>query len=205
MPRRLKRTPLELGLDLNINHLIREGFLQPSKITQLRAFHWKDDDGDITADACISADMTGNVTADIKFRYGVMRIIAGWINETVQLIARPRHFGGEQWYFVCPRDNQDVSVLWSPPGQRFFAGRTSWGERYAYLSQYYGRGARAHYMVGKLCDRIGGPGASYEWEIPPKPKWMRWRTYERLSKKCEKYCEEATTLPVKHVIIGDII
>jgi len=197
--------PLELGLDLNINHLIRERFLAPGKITQPRAFHWKDEYGDVVADARISADMTGDATADIKFRYGVMRILADWIDETVQLIARPRHFGGDQWYFICPRDNQDVSVLWSPPGQRFFAGRTAWGERYAYRSQFYAWGTRANYMASKLCDHIGGPGASYKWDIPPKPKWMRWRTYERLSKKCEKYYEEATILPIKHIFNGDII
>jgi hypothetical protein len=22
-----------------------------------------------------------------------------------------------------------------------------------------------------------------EWELPPKPKWMRWRTYNRLAKQ----------------------
>jgi hypothetical protein len=26
-----------------------------------------------------------------------------------------------------------------------------------------------------------------EWDLPPKPKWMRWRTYDRLVKKFEGY------------------
>ena len=31
MPRNMQRTPLELGLQLNINRLISDGFIQPGK------------------------------------------------------------------------------------------------------------------------------------------------------------------------------
>jgi hypothetical protein len=26
-----------------------------------------------------------------------------------------------------------------------------------------------------------------EWELPPKPKWMRWRTYHRIVEKFDRY------------------
>ena len=26
-----------------------------------------------------------------------------------------------------------------------------------------------------------------EWEFPPKPKWMRWRTYDRYERKFDAY------------------
>jgi hypothetical protein len=29
-----------------------------------------------------------------------------------------------------------------------------------------------------------------EWDLPPKPKWMRWRTYDRYVQKFDAY-EEA--------------
>ena len=29
-----------------------------------------------------------------------------------------------------------------------------------------------------------------EWEFPPKPKWMRWRTYERFEKRFEQHERE---------------
>jgi hypothetical protein len=58
-----------------------------------------------------------------------MRIHAKWIDQTVQLIGCLRHFGGRQWYFVCPAQNRCVSVMWSLPGRRFFAGRKSLGKR----------------------------------------------------------------------------
>lgn len=201
MPRPLQRMPLELGLDLNINQLLRGGFIEPGQMTQLKDCHWLDDDGDVKANAQIAADMTkANVPG-----YGTMRITADWIDQSILLVSRPRHFGGRQWYFVCPRQGRDVSVLWSPPGKRFFAGRESWGKRFAYLSQYCGPGARAHYNWIKLCDRIGGPGASDEWDVPPKPKWVRWRTYERLSNRCEKYCDKATLLPREYRLYGDVV
>ena len=205
MPRPLQRMPLELGLDLDINQLLRDAFFEPGQMTQLKDCHWLDDDGDVRANARISANMTKGSTVANAARYRTMHIVADWINQTIQLVACPRHFGGQQWYFVCPRENQYVSVLWSPPGKRFFAGRRSWGNRFAYLSQYYGPGSRAHYMARKFCDRIGGPGASGEWDVPPKPKWMRWRTYEHLSARCEKYCDKAAVLPREYRLYGDVV
>jgi hypothetical protein len=46
-------------------------------------------------------------------------------------------------------------------------------------------------MKDKLLDRIWEPSASDGWDAPPKPKWMRWWTYERLSKRREKYSNDA--------------
>ena len=126
MPRHFQRVPLELGLQLNINRLISDGLVQPGRVTRLSDFYWLDDEGDERASAQIEADLT-NPSVD-NVRYGTMRIHANWINQTIQLIGRPRHFGGLQWYFLCPVQNQCVSVLWSLPGRRFFAGRKSLGK-----------------------------------------------------------------------------
>jgi hypothetical protein len=42
-------------------------------------------------------------------------------------------------------------------------------------------------MNSRLC-AIGGfdPG---EWDLPPKPKWMRWNTYRRAERKFDGYDE----------------
>ena len=203
MSRHFQRAPLELGLQLNINQLISDGFVQPGRVTPLSDFHWLGDEGEVRATARIEADLT-NPSAD-GARYGTMHIHANWINQTVRLVGCPRHFGGLQWYFLCPVQNQCVSVLWSLPGRRFFAGRKSLGKEVAYLSQYHPPEARAHYSADKLCDRIGGPGASEEWDVPPKPKGMRWRTYERLSHKLEKYRSDAGVLPRMFLLDGDVV
>ena len=38
MPRNMQRMPLELGLQLNINRLISDGFIQPGKKLSYRIF-----------------------------------------------------------------------------------------------------------------------------------------------------------------------
>jgi hypothetical protein len=37
----------------------------------------------------------------------------------------------------------------------------------------------------RLCS-IGGLDPD-EWDFPPKPKWMRWRTYNRAMEKFDRY------------------
>ena len=40
----------------------------------------------------------------------------GTLDQWITLVPRSRHFGGHQWYFVCPVMNRDCSVVWLPPG-----------------------------------------------------------------------------------------
>lgn len=194
----MRRIPLELGLQLDINRLISDGFIQPGKTTQLSNFCWLDDEGEERATARIEAEITNPSNC-------TMRIHANWINQTVRLVGCPRHFGGLQWYFVCPVQHRTVSVLWSLPGTRYFVGRKSLGKQVAYLSQYHSPGARAHYSADKLFDGIWGPSTSDGSDELPKPKWMRWKTYERLSKRFEKYSSEAGVLPRKFLLNGDVV
>jgi hypothetical protein len=206
MARPTQRMPLELGLCLNINLLMRQGFIEPGKATHASDYCWYDADGELIAKAMITSDMTYRSNEANRGPYGPMRIVADWINQTIRVAGCPRHFGGWQWYFVCPRKNEFLSVLWSPPGKRFFAGRKAWGNQdFAYLSQFQSPDTRAHFMATRLCDRIGGPGASEQWGAPPRPKWMRWKTYERLSGKCEKYFSKAAVFPREHRLNGDVV
>jgi len=38
--------------------------------------------------------------------------------------------------------------------------------------------------AGVLIRGLEDPG---EWDLPPKPKWMRWRTYQRYVDKYDRY------------------
>lgn len=194
----MKRMPLELGLELNINALIRGGLIEPGATTQLQQFRWFDGDGEPMAEASISAAMTPS-------EIGEFRIVADWINQTVRLVASPRPFGGVQWYFQCPTTARRASVLWSPPRKRYFASRQAWGKRVAYLSQFVGPASRAAYMAEKLCTRIGGPGLSDDWIVPPKPKGMHLATYQRLAARCENYNARATSLPRRYCLEGPVV
>lgn len=111
------------------------------------------------------------------------------LNQRIMLTACQRHFGGQQWYFRCPFLHQLASVLWMPPGAYSFACRQWWGRQVSYVSQCINRTQRAHRGKAKinlrLCSIAGfDPN---EWDLAPKPKWMRWSTYDRAVEKFDQY------------------
>jgi hypothetical protein len=174
MPRSRQRATLECGLKLDLNRLARRGFIRRgaymrSGITWTNSYY-----GEEIALGLITADMSGEFE-------GWFRIEIGGLSQSIDLTSRPRHFGGRQWYFVCPRSGRNVSVLWRPPGARSFASRQSWGRQVAYLSQFSTWIDRAHQGKQRIKRRLCSIGSfdPDEWEFPPKPKWMRWRTYNR--------------------------
>jgi hypothetical protein len=54
-----------------------------------------------------------------------LRIKLGELNQWIALVPRARHFGGHQWYFVCPTTSRNASVLWMPPGGHLIMGFAS--------------------------------------------------------------------------------
>ncbi len=112
---------------------------------------------------------------------GWLTIRLGGVEQSISLVARSRHFGGRQWYFVCPVTDKLASVLWRPNGASRFASREAWGRRVAYRSQFLDQNSRAHRAQAKIKWRLCEPDGldPKEWDFPPKPKWMRFRTYER--------------------------
>ena len=46
---------------------------------------------------------------------------------------------------------------------------------------------RAHRGKAKIKARLIADLDSDEWELPPKPKWMRWRTYNRYEERFDQY------------------
>jgi len=121
-----------------------------------------------------------------------LRIRLGRLDQRIYLVARPRHFGGCQWFFMCPHLHSLATVLWMPPGAHSFACRQRWGRKVAYASQFMDPIARGHRGAAKIKSRLCSVGGfdPDEWELPPKPKWMRWKTYNRMVEKFDRH--EAT-------------
>ena len=183
MPRPLQRVRLESGLRLNLNSLVRRGFIKTGAITGPAGIAWTDGyTGQQIASGYITADMSGE-------QNGWLRIRLGRLDQLIGLVARRRHFGGRQWFFMCPHLHSLATVLWMPPGAHSFACRERWRRQVAYASQFMDRTARAHQGKAKINSRICSVGGFYpdEWELPPKPKWMRWRTYHRIVEKFDRY------------------
>jgi hypothetical protein len=83
--------------------------------------------------------------------------------------------------------NCRASVLWLPPGARHFASRHAWLVQVAYSSQFMTAMDRAYLGKEKIKRHLIGDLDPDEWDLPPKPKWMRWKTYNRYVERFERY------------------
>ena len=182
MPRPLERCCLQDGLKLDLNRLVGRGLLLRNAFTAATRITWTSNCWGVVAEGVISASMEGDGASWFSIRIG------SGFDERIGLVSRQRHFGGKQWYFSCPITGRLASVLWRPNGASRFAGREAWGNRVAYRSQFLDRDGRAHHAQAKirqmLCER-GGLDPE-EWDFPPKPKWMRFSTYERCEARFDR-------------------
>jgi hypothetical protein len=105
MPRPRERVCLQDGLKLDLNRLARKGFIKHGTNIGGRGITWTHSYWGEIATGMISADMSGKDE-------GWFRIQLGSLDQWITLVSRPRHFGGRQWYFMCPIMNRPASVLW---------------------------------------------------------------------------------------------
>ena len=183
MPRPRYRACLQDGLKLDLNHLARKGLINPGANIGARGISWSNSQGEIARGA-ITADMTDPDHA--SFRLAIGRFL-----QQITLVSRPRHFGGRQWFFLCPVTGGLATVLWMPSGASKFCSRQAWGRQVAYASQFLDRDNRAHYGKSKIKSQLCSIGKfdPDDWEFPPKPKGMRWKTYNRYEEKFDHYEE----------------
>jgi hypothetical protein len=115
------------------------------------------------------------------------------IDETISLERVPQPFGGFRWFFICPSANRRCTVLYQPPGAWRFRSRWGFRCRLQYRSQQLSSMSRYQHGAARAAKRVLQKGPrewreEYEdWEFPPKPKWMRWKTYNRLDEKAQAY------------------
>jgi hypothetical protein len=120
---------------------------------------------------------------------GYLRIQIGKIDQIIKLAAQARHFGGQQWYFICPVSERYCSVVWKPVGAHRFASASAWKCQAAYASQFQTQRDRAISAAMRIRARLGGP----DWVGLHRgdPKWMRWRTYQQLLDRSRRHEEMA--------------
>ncbi len=182
MPRPRYRACLQDGLKLDLSQLARKGFIKFGANIGARDIAWSSSHQGEIARGVISADMTDASRA--WFRIAIGRFV-----QQITIVSRPRHFGGRQWFFVCPVTGGLATVLWRPPGAGRFLSRQAWGRRVAYASQFMDRDSRAYYGQSKINSQLCSIGKfePADWKFPPKPKWMRWKTYHRYEERFDGY------------------
>jgi hypothetical protein len=94
----------------------------------------------------------------------------------VPYVSSPARFGGWRKWFRCPGCGQGCRVLY---GVNSLRCRKCRGLKYQ--SQYERPAFRRLERARKIRRRLGNPGAAGA-PLPPKPRYMRWRTYHRLKR-----------------------
>ena len=97
------------------------------------------------------------------------------IETTIHLVATAQPFGGQRWWFLCPRTGRRVTKLYLPWGALRFASRHAFG--LAYQSQRETPSSQAISRAFKLRRRLGSTGGIGE--RIRKPKGMHRRTFGR--------------------------
>jgi hypothetical protein len=184
MARARKRVCLEDGLRLDLNQLIRERVVVSGGVTSRTTCWQVVGSRKLMGVAVITADLTDLACPRVRIR---MR----GLDQTIELIAQERPFGGCQWYFRCPVLGLCASVLWKPPGAIRFCSREAWGEQVAYHTQFVGQVRRARIGKERTRSRLGSDQKNpVDRYLPPqKPKWMRWSTFERRLERYNRYEE----------------
>jgi hypothetical protein len=106
MPRDRQRLTLESGPKLDLAKLIPSGSGKPGSRIQ-----------------CVLTYGSGEtITAFLKLSDygGLLELSYQGRQQSFSLVSHPRHFGGLQWYSICPRTGRRVRVLYRPLGATFF-------------------------------------------------------------------------------------
>lgn len=165
---------------LDVMKLARAGYLSGSRIG---GWQWSFRDGTTT-----SIGITGGRQA-ITLNYRNKASGQDWqtVQQHVPIRWTPCRFGGERPWFVCDVSSNGVycgrQVAKLYGAGRLFACRHCY--RLGYQVQRGGLMDRAHHRLARLHRRLGADYDGPDGPPPPRPKWMRQRTYQRAVQQIE--------------------
>ena len=168
MSRPRRRMLLDNGICFDVNVMVRAGLKTGTCKIQVN-----------------TQEVAADLLVDDRNRWARLRLQHPDFDQTIGLTAVARHFGGWQWYWLCPMTDNRCSVLYRPHGCKVFASQKFWRERrMAYRSQFLAPHNRARQGIKRIEARLGGTeddGTLY------KPKWQRWGTFNRYCERLDHY------------------
>jgi len=170
------RPTTDNGLTLTLSKLFRYGLFRPGGAYS-GSIEWTNTTtGELVGSIGFAARL-GQDWGRVRLKYTTTR----WDGERresdywIQLETTSQPFGGRRWWFVCPRTGVRATKLYLPNGAFTFASRRAY--RLAYPCQREPARDRALRRAFKLRGKLGAEGGIGDYVA--KPKWMRWRTFER--------------------------
>jgi hypothetical protein len=165
---------------LDVMKLARAGYLAGA---QLGAWQWNYRDGS-TASVLVRG---GRNTVTLDYR--VKSHGPDWqpVNQRIPVRWTPCRFGGERPWFICDVSSNGVycgrRVAKLYGGGRLFACRRCY--RLGYAVQRGGPMDRAHHRLARPHRKLAADYDGPDRPPPPKPKWMRWKTYSHILEQIE--------------------
>ena len=111
------------------------------------------------------------------------------VRVTIPIRRTACRYGGERLYWACPNCYRRCEVIVIASHARFWGCRRCL--RLRYLCQGLDRPQRLQRRADSIYDRLGGydgDGMVY------KPKWMRWRTFNRLTERANDLAGESDAM-----------
>ena len=181
MARRRQRVRLQDGLRLDLNSLVRQELVHPgSKRNGTIRWAYCNSNNEIAS---------GRITADTTDeRRGWLRLELGELDQRIELVALARHYGGRQWYLPLSADRAaSVGAVEAARGAIFRvpsglgpASRLRVPVSIPVSSRLIGGTGHPMSAWGGIIPLVGD-------ELPPRPKGMHRRTYEKIMKRYEAY------------------
>jgi hypothetical protein len=174
---------MESGLTLSLPKLMRDRLFRPGSVCYSSLVWTNTTTGERVGSIGYEAHL-GQESGRLRLHYTTTRL-DGERRESdywIALTTTSQPFGGRRWWFVCPRTGRRAAKLYLPNGAFTFASRQAY--RLAYRSQREAPHDRALRRAFKLRGELGGDGGIGDYIS--KPKWMRWRTFDRAMARIER-------------------
>lgn len=170
------RPHIESALCLDVRDMLRTHGLRPGCQTS-GALHWTRD-GDEFASVGFAAKLCDDAgTLELTYAQGT-GAERKTITCTLALESLPCHYGGRRWFACCPYTHRRAWKLYKWPGIDWFCHRDAIKPRPTYASQRVSGADRINAQRWELRRKLGDNFTDLFSE-PWKPKWMRWRTFQR--------------------------
>lgn len=170
------RPHIESALCLSVGSMFKCGALRAGATTS-GSWQWSRD-----GEKFASIGYSSSLCADS----GELRLSYTWKRDgepqdvtcLVHLSSVPLQYGGRRWYMHCPYTHRRVLKLYKFGNIERFCSRTAIRPLPTYASQRTSGTSRIIDQRWALRRKIGDTFSDLFGE-PFKPKWMRWRTFER--------------------------
>jgi len=171
------RPHIESALALNIERLIHFGALRDGAYG---TWAWRDSYGDERGGISYTTVMQAE-SGTLTLHYSLPDRDTGErqdIQCRVRLSSLPLNYGGRRWYMHCPYTGRRALKLYKFSGIDQFCHRTAIRPLPTYASQRVSGLDRVMEQRWAIRRKLGDT-VSDLFSEPMKPKWMRWRTFER--------------------------